>query len=175
MVRATQEKTVETWEITHDGTVWVAVYDKREDKYKKQRVGGRAGGSKRLHITADDRRFNQEQVVDEMKQNDPFTNGSLKLISADRPEDVDTTYHLTAVDLEAILKEDPETFEARVGDIKSELIVRRLLEVAEKAGTVAQLAFIRDLVEERYKVGGTQKSVREMLKAGEELSGTQMS
>lgn len=178
MARVTQpdEKVVETWEITTEGTVWVWVYDKREDRYRKQRVGGRQGGSKRLHISRDDRRFNQEQIVFEMKDRDPFTNGSLCLLSEDRPDDLDTKYHMTPEDLRAILDiKDEALFRSEVTEIKSELILRRLVDLGEKHATVAQLEFIKELVDERYRVGGTQRTVEEMLQAGERLSGTVLS
>lgn len=170
------ESIIEVWEMTTEGTAWVWVMDPRDKAYRKQRVGGRAGGSKRLHISSDDRRFNQEQVIEEMKDQDPFTNGALRLISADVPSDVDTTYHLTPDDLQAMLGiKDEELFQSSVADIKSELIVRRLKEVAETFGTVAQLEFISSLIKERYAVGGTQRTVREMLEQGEKLAGTLLS
>jgi hypothetical protein len=170
------EKVIETWEIQTEGTVWVWIYDRREDRYVKQRVGGRQGGSKRLHISTDDRRYNQEQIVDEMKGSDPFLNGALRLVSADKPEDLDTTYHLTLQDLQSLLEvRDLDLFEEEVRGITSELTLRRLLEVAETHGTVGQLNYIREVVTERYKVGGTQRTVQEMIEAGEKLSGTQLS
>jgi hypothetical protein len=116
------EKVIETWEIQTEGTVWVWIYDRREDRYVKQRVGGRQGGSKRLHISTDDRRYNQEQIVDEMKGSDPFLNGALRLVSADKPEDLDTTYHLTLQDLQSLLEvRDLDLFEEEVRGITSEL------------------------------------------------------
>lgn len=170
------EKIMETWEITTEGTVWVSKMDMREGKYVKTRVGGRQGGSRRLHITRDDRRFNQEQVVEEMKHNDPFTNGALVLVSAEVADDIDTTYHLTGEDLRRLLEiKDTELFETEVADIKSELILRRLKEVAESDATVAQLQFINDVIESRYKVGGTQRTVREMMQAGEMSGGEVLS
>lgn len=163
---------METWEITGQNTVWVWVFDRREDKYKKQRVGGRAG-SRKLHIRRDDRKFNQEQVVDENAHLDPFTNGSLRLIEGTEESDVDTTYHWTIEDHKKMLSiSDEDTFKEEVEGIRSELIVRRLKDVAEKYGQVWQLEYLRDLIEERWRVGGTQKSVREMIAAGEDLGQT---
>jgi hypothetical protein len=177
MARSAQpdEKVIETWEITTEGTIWVWVYDRREDRYVKQRVGGRQG-SRRLHISTDDRRYNQENVVDEMKDHDPFINGALRLVSADRPDDIDSTYHLTADDLRSLLSiRDMALFEEEVRGIRSELIVRRLLEVAETDGTMGQVTFIRELIQQRYKVGGTQRTVQEMIEAGERIAGTALS
>lgn len=170
------DKVLETWEITTDGTIWVWKMDVREGKYVETRVGGRQGGSRRLHISSDDRRFNQEQVVEEMKDHDVFKNGALVLISADKADDIDTTYHLTAEDLRRLLEiKEQALFESEVSDIKSELILRRLKEVAEKDATVAQLAFITDIIQARYKVGGTQRTVQEMITAGELAGGEVLS
>lgn len=172
MAVATGAGIIETWKITTDGTVWLWKMDPREDKYVKVRVGGRQGGSKTVHISVDDRRFNQEQIVDEMRDYDPFTNGALILVSAERAEDIDSTYHLTAENLLEMLEiKDTETFEEEVSGIKSELILRRLKELAETKATVAQLEYIRSVIEDRYKVGGTQRTVREMIEAGELAGG----
>ncbi len=90
-----EDKVIETWESTVEGTVYVDVYSRREDAYVSQRIGGTTG-SKRLHISRDDRKYNQERVSDENKMLDPFTNGALRLIeSATRDENLDTRYHLT--------------------------------------------------------------------------------
>lgn len=174
---ATEDSQVmETWEITTDGTVWVDKMDAREGRYVKQRVGGRQGGSRRLHITRDDRRFNQEQVVEEMGGYDPFTNGALVLVSSEKADDIDSTYHLTTEDLGRLLEiKDSALFEQEVRDIKSELILRRLKELSETQATVAQLEFVSELIRDRYKVGGTQRTVREMISAGEMSGGEVLS
>lgn len=154
---------VETWETTTDGTVWVWIRDPRETQgYKKQRVGGKHGGSRILRITTDDRRFNQEQVVDEMRSHDPFTNGLLRKTDERHVDDVDTRNHLTNDDLLALLEiKDEATFQSEVGEIHSELIMRRLAALATKNGTRGQDDFINALIEERWRVGGQQQSIRE--------------
>lgn len=164
------DSTVESWEITTGGTVWVWTYDRREDRYKKTRVGGRSG-SKRLHISRDDRKFNQEAVVDEMAHHDPFTNGTLRLLDASTRDDtLNQRYHLTQEDLLALLEvKDEDLFKGEINDITSELILRRLYSLAEKHAQVWQLEFVRDLIEARYKAGGTQRTVREMIEAGERI------
>jgi hypothetical protein len=155
---------IETWEITTEGTVWVLVSDPRDPSgYKKQRVGGRAGGSKRLRLSTDDRRYNEEQIVSEMEKENPFRNGLLRLIDQTSQDDIVKTYHLTNDDLKTILEiRDEKMFEEAVQGITSELIIRRLAALAEKEATMAQLNYIKDLIEDRYKVGGTQKAVQEI-------------
>ena len=56
---------------------------------------------------------------------------------------------------------------------ESELILRRLAEMSEKMGTLVQVEALRDLVHERYPIGGTQRTVREMLEA-EEFNSTRI-
>lgn len=177
MARTEDTSQLETWEATTEGvTVWVWVYDKREDKYKKQRVGGRSG-SKTLHIRADDRRFNMEQVVDENKALDPFTNGLLRLVTAaQEDEDLDTTYHLDDEALKALLEvRDEDVFKSEIESIDSELILRRLKDTSEKHGQVWQLEAIRTLLDERYKRGGSQRVVADMIATGEMDGSTRLS
>lgn len=171
----TAEKITETWEITGEGTAWVWVKDPREGKMIKQRVGGRAGGSRKLHITPDDRRFNEEQVIEEMEQHNIFKNGTLRFVSAtdgSKPADVDTSNQLTEMDMSQLLEiRDEDLFREEVTSLSSELVVRRLKNLAEKNGTITQNAVLEELIEERWKVGGTQRTVQELIDAGERIGG----
>lgn len=164
------DKTIETWETAIAGAVWVWVYDRREDRYISQSVGGKTG-SRRLHITRDDRKYNQEQMPYENAHQDPFTNGALRLISAaTRDELLDVRYHYTDADLAELFEvRDPHTFMEGVTDIHSELIVRRLLAMAETIGTQAQNQVLKEYVSQKWPIGGTQKTVREMIEAGERM------
>lgn len=170
----------ELWEVMVPGTIWVWVRDVRiPGQYKKTRVGGKAGGSRKLRITTDERRYNEEQVIEEMLDHNPFRNGFLRLVSVDedaRPDDILANYHLTDKDLLAYFEvKDADVFKEGVQDIESELILRRLFSLAREHGSVAQFDVLQDLVEERYKVGGTQKTVREMIAAGEVDGGERLS
>ena len=161
---------VETWEIVTEGTVWVWTSDVRQPGHmQKTRVGGKAGGSRRLRITRDERRYNEEQIIEEMVSMNPFRNGALKLLAArsDVPEDVDATYHLDNGDLLALFElKDENLFKAEIESVGSELVLRRLYMLAEKNATVAQLSTVREVVEERFGVGGTQQSIREQDRPG---------
>jgi len=169
------DKVIETWEITGEGTAWVWVKDPREAKMVKQRVGGRAGGSRKLHISTDDRRFNEEQVIEEMAAHNIFRNGTLRFISAtdgSQPVDLAQTAQLTEEDMAALLEiRDEDLFRDEVKDIDSELIIRRLKNLAEKDGTMAQNEVLTEIIESRWKVGGTQRTVRELIEAGERIGG----
>lgn len=170
-----EDKVVETWESAIEGTVWVWVYDRREDRYQKQAVGGRSA-SKRLHITRDDRKYNQEQIPVENSTHDPFTNGALRFIdAATRDESLDMRYHFTDTELAQVFElRDQDLFVEAVRGFESELILRRLGAMSEKLGTLVQVEAIRDLIQERYPIGGTQRSVREMIEAGEKLNATRI-
>lgn len=163
---------IEQWEIVTDGTVWVWTKDVRQPGYmQKTRVGGKAGGSKRLRITRDERRYNEEQIIDEMISSNPFRNGSLKLIKSRTDEavaeDVDLTYQLDNDDLLQLLSvRDDELFRSEVEGIASELILRRLYAIAEKNATVSQLEIVRAVLNDRFAVGGTQQSIREQDRPG---------
>ena len=161
---------IETWEIVSEGTVWVWTRDVRRPGYmQKTRVGGKAGGSRRLRITRDERRYNEEQIIEEMREWNPFRNGALKMIASrgEIPDDVDTTYHLDNGDLLALFDlKDEELFRAEIEAVRSELVLRRLYMIAEKAATVAQLAVVKETIEGRFGVGGTQQSIREQDTAG---------
>lgn len=156
------EKNIETWENQTESTVWLLVRDPRDASgYKKQRVGGNQG-SKRIRLSTDDRRYNQEQVVDEMNDHDPFTNGRLLLVDEARAEDVVTTNHKTAGDLEEYLAiKDLDLFTESIEEIRSELTIRRLYGIAEKTGTAPQVEALAVLIEDRYGNAKTQESTRE--------------
>ena len=166
----------EIWECTTGATVWVWINDVRQGGYMKQRVGGRAGGSKRLRITTDERRYNEELVIDEMADHNPFRNGLLMLISSAKVDDIDISAHLTDQDLHDMLEfRDPELFEAAVAEMQHELVIRRLKALAETEGTVAQNDFLNDLLRVRYPIGGTQSVVQEMLNEEAKSASTRMS
>lgn len=165
----------ETWTMASEGTCWVWVKDPREGGMIKQRVGGRAGGSRTLHISTDDRRFNEEQVIEEMEHHNIFKNGTLAFVSSTNGEkaaDVDTKNQITAQDMRALLEiRDEDLFRSEVTDLSSELVVRRLKNLAEKDGTAAQNEVLTEIIEQRWKVGGTQRTVRELMDAGERIGG----
>jgi hypothetical protein len=172
----------ETWEVTGDFTVWVWKRDVRNPgQMEKVRVGGRGGGSRRLRISTDERRYNEEQIVEENSSLNPFKNGLLRLVNSGDAassdlEDVDPTYHWGDEQYAAFFDvRDPDIFREEATAITSELILRRLYMKGEKAATLDQLGILKELIEERYKAGGTQTTVREILeeeaKLGRTISG----
>lgn len=150
----------EIWESTTGGTTWVHVKDPRNPGgWRLQKVGGK--GTKRITVTVEEREFNQELVAYESGHLDPFTNGLLVRVSP--KEIVRGENELTDDDLIAVLRADDETFEDRLGAIESEIIVRRLFALAEKHATMVRYQAIQTLIDERYRLGKTQKVVKEML------------
>jgi hypothetical protein len=170
-----QDAIIETWEIAFPGTVWVWVYDRREDVYKKQAIGARYG-SRSIHLTRDDRKYNQELVPEENKHLDVFTNGCLRLLgSANRDESLDVRNHYSRDDLIAMFEvRDPDLFAEAMEALTSEVVLRRLVGLADDHGTVTQGNVLRDIIAQRYPVGGTQLTVREMIEAGEKIGATRI-
>jgi hypothetical protein len=167
------DKTIETWETAISGTIFLWVYDRREDRYQQQSVGGNTG-SRRIHLTRDDRKYNQELIPAENENLDAFTNGALRLVgAATRDELLDTRYHYSDPELSEMFEvRDPDLFLEACREITSELLLRRLMSMAEKKGTVAQATGLKDLIDERYPIGGTQKTIRDMIEAGERIGAT---
>jgi hypothetical protein len=157
----------ETWQVTGPGTIWVWQMDPRTKGYTKQKVGGSDGGSKFLRISIDDRRYNEQQIVEEMSTSNPFRNGALKFLRVDgAPEDyvpdIDSTYHLTLEELkEFFTVKDGEVFRATIEDISSELVLRRLRDVGGKEATMEQMEILSEIIDARYKQSKSQKAIRE--------------
>lgn len=161
---------VEIWESTIDSSCWVLVRDRTaENKWKHQRVAGKGKPGHRIQLTRAEREFNSEMVPEENANLDPFKNGHLVCTSG-RPADERGRYELTDEDLMSILRvSDDEVFAEAIADIGIELPLRRLLALAEQHSTISRYAKIRDLIDGRYRPGGTQRAVAEMMAAGELL------
>jgi len=157
---------VEIWEAATASSVYVKVRDQRNGGWRSQRVGG--SGSKRIQLTVEERRFNQDAILDENLHLDPFSNGMLHCVQGDAKG----VASMTDADLVDIIGlDDDDAFEEAVAGLESEVMVRRVLSLAEKKATNARFTFVRDLVDERYRVGGTQRTVQAMIDAGERISG----
>ena len=159
---------METWEIQTAGALTVWKRDKRSGDYRKERVA--ATGPKRLRLSRDDREYNQELIPEENAHLDPFTNGMLAQVVGKK------LVGITREEIIGLLEIKDEAFVRAIAEIDNELTIRRLLELAESDGTVAQVAALREVIDERYRVGGTQRTVREMLdeedkSGGEVLTG----
>ncbi|MEN9793037.1 MAG: hypothetical protein RL330_1115, partial [Actinomycetota bacterium] len=121
----------------------------------------------RIQITREERRYNQDMISEENIAFDPFSNGQLICVQGEAMG----SNQFTDDDLITILGlEDDDGFEEAIREVESEVVVRRLLGLAETNTTHARFEFIRDLVDTRYRVGGTQKTVQQMYDDGEKVS-----
>ena len=154
---------VEIWESLTDSTTWILVRDHINGGWKHQRVGGR--GARRIQLTVEERRFNQDMVPDENVQLDPFVNGLLKCVQGEgsSPNAMDDA-KLVAL---CGLPEDADFF-AKAEAIQSEVLLRRLVRVAEKHASNPRYLFVRDLADTRYRVSKSQPSLDPSFK-GEKL------
>lgn len=157
----------EVWEVQIAGTVWVQVYEPATKTFRPVPLNKK--GTRRIQLTAAEREHSQSLIDYDKPDRDPFKNGNLALIVDGRPVGV-----VTDDDLIARLEfRDTAAFEEAIEDIiPNELLLRRLKDLARERGTVAQYERVRELIDEHYKVGGTQRTVREMIAAGEKLTGT---
>lgn len=159
---------METWEIQVPGRVTVWKRNRRTGEYDRATVTGE--GPKLLHITKDDRLYNEELIPEENTNLNPFTNGSLARRNGKALEG------LTTDTLREILSiGSPDAFREALEDhVGNELTIRRLHDLAQTEGTMGQVDALRDVIDEHYKSGGTQRTVREMMEeseGGEVLSG----
>jgi hypothetical protein len=159
----------ETWEIQIPGTARVWVRDRRFGTYQPKKVSGK--GPKRITLSRDEREYNQELVPEENERHNPWTNGTLVQIVGGTKQG-----ELTDEALRAYLElESEEAFTEAVSDIDIELTLRRLIGFAATDGRMWQVTILRELIDERYRVGGTQRTVQEMYDEGELDRSTRLS
>lgn len=149
----------EVWAATTKASVWLWVEDvlKGNGAWKKERVGGPTG-KQRIQITVRERRYNQEQIPDKNAHLDPFLNGLLtcKQGAAQSPNGY------TDEQLVDLLKvDDDAAFKQVVESISSEILMRRLLGLAEKHALTYRYEMLDEIVYDRYRVGKTQRSLRD--------------
>lgn len=157
----------EIWEAVTASAAWVQVRDRMNGGWKQVRVGGE-GGPRRLQLSVEERRWNQDLVPEENIGLDPFANGQLLCVQGGAK----TGNHLSDDELTAVLRDgDDATFQSTVEGMESEIVLRRLQVLAERKATMARYEFVREIVDTRYRVGGTQRAVQALLDAGEALAG----
>ncbi len=64
---------------------------------------------------------------------------------------------------------DESNFREAINDIESELVLRRMIALGETQGTNAQLEILKEVCQERWPIGGTQRTVREMMTAADAI------
>lgn len=150
----------EHWECQVRGRVFVEITNHRG----APQVVSAKGVGQIIRITAEDRERNQERIVD--PQGDPFINGMLRRVDKNAGEDEATTSPnaLSEADLESVFQMEQDDFEDYVKSL-NEVAIRRLKEKAPIHASMMQGAFLDELIEERFKIGGTTPSYEEMQRA----------
>lgn len=154
---------VEVWIATTQSTVWLWVEDAlsgRIGAWKCVPVGG-PDGNPRIQLTVRERRHNQEQIPERNAHLDPFLNGLLVC----RQGNIQSPLGFTDEQLIELLQVEPqETFEQILHDPRlNEILLRRLEGLATRHTNAYRHDMIVDLVDERFRVGSTQRSLREDL------------
>lgn len=149
----------EVWEPTTGSAIKVWRRDPRNPTgWKSHRIGGKRG-TRRLTITKDEREYNEELVAVENRHINPFRNGSMMCIKGELAEgqQYDDEQLRVLIDLES-----DETFLKEFSELGSEVLERRLLMQAETHAKKPRYDLIYNTVADKYRVGYTQRSVREM-------------
>jgi hypothetical protein len=154
---------METWEAATGGTTHVHVRDPRvRDGWKVVKISGR--GRKKIQLSVEERLYNQELVQEDKRHHDPFSNGLLVRTSPP-PAATEDGFEGGVSDeqlLELINLSSDEVFMDQVRAIESEVVVRRLLGLAESKATNVRYTALQDYVDERYHIGKTSRVVQEL-------------
>lgn len=118
---------LETWKSNIPGRVVVS----KRGEYGVEKDEMIQGG-KTLHITASDRRMNQERAA--TPDMDVFTNGMLvPLRVGDSAEEFASNPNLISEDdMRALVKIHPTTFKKRLEEIKNPVVIAKIREIAEE-------------------------------------------
>ena len=151
----------EIWETTTGGTTYVHVKDPRNPTgWVQKKVGGR--GTKRITLSVEEREFNQELVAFENEHLDPFTNGLLYRIQPASTER--GTLEFTDEELVTLLQGgEDEEFEDTINKTTSEVILRRMLFLAERNATMHRHRVLQDTIDTRFAIGKTSRVVKEIM------------
>lgn len=148
----------EIWELMIDGRVSV---EKTNHMGHPSTVSAKGKGQ-RIRLSTRDRLLAQERIRD--PKNDPFTNGMMVRIDSAAQEEPQSDQALTDEDLVSVfLLADENDFKEVVTSM-TEVNVRRLKDLASNAkATLTQVAFIDDLIREKWPIGGDTPTYREMM------------
>lgn len=149
----------EIWELTVPGRIHIEVTNHRG---RPQDLSVKGVGS-RLRLTTTDREIAQERIRE--RSNDPFTNGWLRRIDSGARSDERAHDELSDADLTEIFTLTGGEFEDIVREL-SEVNIRRMNAMAQAVdATASQTLFLKQIIEERYPIGGDTPTYREMQNA----------
>lgn len=161
----------EIWESTTGGTTFVHVRDPRNAQgWVQRKVGGK--GTQRITLTVAEREFNQELVAYENDQHDPFSNGLLVRVSPKAVERGEA--ERTDAELIDILGLPDDDFAATLASLDSEVLVRRLHALSRQHATMVRHEAIQTLIDDRYRIGKTQKVVKEIIEDDSRYAGADL-
>ncbi len=147
----------EVWETTTDGTVWYTTTDER-GRVIERSVGDKAGT--RLRIKTTDRLVNMDAVGYGRKG--IFENGLLVRVDAGAEPDEVSPDAMSRADLLIGFSKSGNAFRAFV-DKLTELNVRRMREMAEEVdASASQMAYLRQVITEKFVVQGDTPTYREL-------------
>lgn len=157
----------EIWETTIPGLIWITTVNAR-GATKAVSVGGRAGA--RLRIATLDREISEENIIDTV--NDPFTNGMLRRIDANRPEPAEGDQSLSTEDLMVVFSKDGAAFKKAV-DALSEVNVRRMDAIASDVdASMSQSKYLKETIKERWPITSGDTPTYRDLKAASQVTGS---
>ncbi len=147
----------EVWETTTAGRTFYSTTD-NFGRVRESSVGGKVGAKLRIKTT--DREYVQESCQN--PDVDPFVNGMLvRVDEATKPEDNSPE----AMRVETLLvgfTKNGNAFRAFVDGL-NELNTRRMRDMAEASdATVAQVAYLEEVIKARYRKEGDTPSYRQM-------------
>lgn len=156
---------LEIWEATTKSTVWLWLIDTiaGNGSWKHVKIGGEHG-LRRVQLTTRERRHNQDLITSaNSAAHDPFTNGKLTC----RQGPIQSPRGFTddqLIQLLGLPTEHDETFEKVIDDfLPYEVLIRRVLALAERHAPAYRRDLIEEKVDERYRIGSTQRSLRDDL------------
>lgn len=151
---------IEVWELTLPGRVHVNVTNHLGREKGLSAVG--KGG--RLRLSTLDRELNEEQI--RVPQLNPFRNGMLVQVGGPKLEGDQRKEAIPDEDLaEFFAVTGEEDFRELIEEV-GEVNLRRLQMMAEDPSinvTVTQSNMIKELIQERYPIGGDTPSYRELM------------
>lgn len=156
----TNLKDFEVWQSAIRGLIVIKRFDRKGDPINEAIPAG-----KTIHITPEERRFNQEIAAEPTL--DVFSNGMLvpvKLLDGteDAEELKDNPNHLTETAMRSLFadKRSRKALEETVSRVSNPITLQRMLALAdEEDATVKQVSFIQDRLAE---VTGTSTQVQEV-------------
>lgn len=153
---------VEIWESTTAATIWIWTLDRiaGNGSWKPTKVGG-PNGNTRIQLTVRERRANQERIPQaNAADHDPFINGMLVC----RQGGAQSPNGYTDDQLIALLSvpgdRDADFERVATALLEREVVIRRLLALADRHAPAYRKEFLEELVDDRYRVGWTQRSQR---------------